>query len=399
VAREFTDDELRQVAEYVARRYLEVERGLRGRQCLRRFLSPGAYTRQYADAASRFRGGGVVRQSDLGQMVFQRQGNRVFIALPARQEGDRWGALLMELRADARGAWRVTELTRAQDRNLAHPTPASRRTPAEDLDTILVRTVRDITQAGAARAAAADRFTEAGRRLAGLAPEKPAAELRPGDLINTAAAPEQNWVRVHSVTRDDHAGQVTVTTPDRTQLRVPGERPVAVLNVDRGDLAVARQAAAAAADELATTAEELAGWDRQLNQLERERSELVERHGIRRRVNDSRDDPQPPDYITRTLGAPPSQPPAREVWDTAADAIEAYRDRWDISTTDTALGRRPEDFEQRKDRDATVAALRDLASQLNEIRSNSDRLARPGRDTDPEGRNRDPFVVAAPQDR
>jgi len=35
--RELADAQLRQIAEYAGRRYLEVERGLRGKQCLQRF--------------------------------------------------------------------------------------------------------------------------------------------------------------------------------------------------------------------------------------------------------------------------------------------------------------------------------------------------------------------------
>lgn len=49
--RELTDAQLRQVAEYAARRYLEVERGLRGKQCLQRFRSDEAYDQQ-SDAAA-----------------------------------------------------------------------------------------------------------------------------------------------------------------------------------------------------------------------------------------------------------------------------------------------------------------------------------------------------------
>ena len=58
MARDFTDAQLRQVVEYVARRFLEVERGLRGKQCLRRFLTEEAYGRQSDPAASRFGSGG-----------------------------------------------------------------------------------------------------------------------------------------------------------------------------------------------------------------------------------------------------------------------------------------------------------------------------------------------------
>ncbi len=89
MARVFTDAQLRQVVEYVARRYLEVERGLRDKQCLRRLLSEQAYDQQSDPAASRFGNAGVVRQRDLGRIILQRpRADRVHVAVPARQQGD-----------------------------------------------------------------------------------------------------------------------------------------------------------------------------------------------------------------------------------------------------------------------------------------------------------------------
>jgi hypothetical protein len=124
MAERWTDEQLRQVVMLVARLYLEVERGLRPRSVLRRFLTGDADAAQHAVGLSRFPRGGPVSPDDLSRLAFCRATERrVFAALAERQQEGRWGALLLELRADARGVWRVTELTRAQDRNLVHDYP------------------------------------------------------------------------------------------------------------------------------------------------------------------------------------------------------------------------------------------------------------------------------------
>ncbi|MGH3660205.1 MAG: hypothetical protein ACRDUA_26515, partial [Micromonosporaceae bacterium] len=46
----------------------------------------------------------------------------------------------------------------------------------------------------------------------------------------------------------------------------------------------------------------------------------------------------PSDYLTRQLGAVPADRASRAAWLRAAEAIEAYRDQWNITTTDAALG-------------------------------------------------------------
>ena len=127
---EWTDEQIRLVGVAVTRLYLEVERGLRNREHLRRFLTPLAYGAQFSDTVSRFPDAGPVQSDDLGAVTYTRTDpSRAMLTVVARQHADRWGAVCVELRPDPRGCWRITELTRAQDRNLAHPTPDPPDTP------------------------------------------------------------------------------------------------------------------------------------------------------------------------------------------------------------------------------------------------------------------------------
>ncbi len=372
MVRDFTDAQLRLVVEYVARRYLEVERGLRGKQCLRRFLTDEAYDRQSDPAASRFGNAGVVRQRDLGRIILQRpRADRVHVAVPARQQGDRWGALVMELRADDRGAWRVTELTRAQDRNLTRARPNAAWTGPGDPDLALARSAATMVAARVARTAAAERYARARHELAQVAPETPAGQLQPGDLINTATPHSQHWTKVRSISLEQATGDVNVRTVNGTTLRVPAERPVSVLTVQDNNVDGARREAAAAADRLVASAEELARWDRQLDTLDHQRARLGEGRSAGN-VDQAVERPEPPSYLTRTLGPPPDDRAARRRWDAAADAVETYRDRWGITRTDCALDRRRDDSEQRADRDATVATLRELTARLAELEHERD---------------------------
>jgi hypothetical protein len=398
VAREFTDAELKLVAEFVAHRCLEVERGLRGKDCLKRFLSAEAYSQQFSEAASRFAKGGIVRPDDLGRMVFQRtQDGHVHITIPARQENDRWGALVMEMRSTARGVWRVTELTRAQDRNLAHPRLAMPWREPADPEPALALVARETLEVQMAHTVAAQRHDKALAELARLTPEKPAAELQIGDVINVDAAPTHSWIEVRSVLHDEAKGNVSVLAPDGTALRIPADRPVAVLQVFGGDIDAARRAAAAATQEVTARAEEMVRWDRRLGSLEGERGELVERGHVRDQLMEPSEAPAgPPDYVIRTLGAPPEHSSARKVWDEAADVITGYRDRWNVEAT-TSLGPRPEDPEQCSDREATVATLRQLRSRLEVLAVDDDQKV-VGRNAR-EDVGRDPFAMAVSGER
>lgn len=120
-AQSWTDDEIRKVGVAVARIYLEVERGLRNRDHLRRFMTPQAYSAQFADRLSRFPDAGPVRADDIGATQYRRvTHDRAMLTLIAREGGERWGAVCIDLQPGPARRWYVAELTRVQDRNLTH---------------------------------------------------------------------------------------------------------------------------------------------------------------------------------------------------------------------------------------------------------------------------------------
>jgi hypothetical protein len=390
--RPFTDAELRQVAEHVTYHYLEVERGLRSKQTLRRLLSPEAYSQQHDPAASRFGAGGIVGQGDIGQMIFQRDGDAVHAAVPTRQGDDRWGALLIEMRSNGRDVWRVTELTRAQDRNLTRPHPVpDRMTPAEP-DRDVQQAVLTLGAAQIAQSAAQQRHTRALADLARLAPEKPPGDLRPGDILRTDTTPASHWVQIRSAAAQPD-GDVRITTTDGASLVLPGDRGVPTLtSTFDAQPGQNLQAAEDAARTLAGTAEELSHWTRRVADLEDDRDQLIGRRDAYARLNRGAE-PQPAAYLTHTLGQRPADGQARPIWDAAAAAIEGYRDRWDITDERTALGARPDDPDQRADRHDTVTALRDLTGRLADCEPDPLGSARsPGR----EDVARDPFDLTPP---
>jgi conjugative relaxase-like TrwC/TraI family protein len=66
-------------------------------------------------------------------------------------------------------------------------------------------------------------------------------------------------------------------------------------------------------------------------------------------------------YLTAVLGALPDRINAVERWQFATGAIEAYRDRWNVTTAD-ALGPEPVDPEQRVHRQRVLATIRSSGS-------------------------------------
>lgn len=387
MARDFTNAELRQIAGLVARRYLEVERGLRSRQSLRRFLSPEAYNRQVIGNPSRFGNAGIVRQDDLGQMVFQRpRPDRVHIAIPARQDRDRWGALVMELGRDARGAWRVTELIRAQDRDLWRQQSVDRHPPT-DRQAAAPGQGQTAFLASAARTAAQRRVADAQRNLAALAPEKPAAEVRPGEHVWIDRGRDQHWFEVAQVHNENRRGTIRLLGTDGRRETVPADQPLRALTASPLAVEVAKAAADRALGQLAHAAQELVRWDRELIELDRARDLHSKPLPPLGQPNEGTLRPLPPPYVTRLLGDPPTDQQSRRRWNAAVDAVEAYRDRWGIDSTDSALGPFPDQAAQRTDRQLTVDVLRKLTEGLEFLaagdRGHGHDLARHDRTDDP----------------
>jgi len=91
-------------------------------------------------------------------------------------------------------------------------------------------------------------------------------------------------------------------------------------------------------------------------------------------------EPEPPAHLVRLLGPLPTGTQARACWATAAAIVTDYRYTWGITDPGSALGRQPEDAEQRAERDRAVAATRELLLGID-IRQR--RRTGPGRE--PEG--------------
>ena len=109
--RGLTDEELRAVARWVVRAYLEVERGLRDVRTLRPFLAPHLYfglenVPRRPDAAP-------VGSGAVGGAAFSRIGTGTGYAVVVVHEADgRSRAVTLVLRRSHAGAWQVIELRR-----------------------------------------------------------------------------------------------------------------------------------------------------------------------------------------------------------------------------------------------------------------------------------------------
>jgi hypothetical protein len=112
--RGLTDEELRAVARWVVRAYLEVERGHRDVRVLRPFLAPHLYFA--LENADRRPGSAPVAARDVGGAQFNRLGaGKGYAAVVVREADGRWRAIVLVLRRDDAGTWRVIDLRRVDD--------------------------------------------------------------------------------------------------------------------------------------------------------------------------------------------------------------------------------------------------------------------------------------------
>lgn len=112
--RGLSDEELAAVVRWVARAWLEVDRGQRPVQAVARFLSP---TLAYGLAnATRPVGAPAVTARDVGGVRLERVGRWKAFAVVAVRHLDGWGAMMFTLRRDESGAWRIIEICRPDRR-------------------------------------------------------------------------------------------------------------------------------------------------------------------------------------------------------------------------------------------------------------------------------------------
>lgn len=159
-----TDEQLRDIARYLARLCLEVERGMRPPDHLARFLDPPTRRRwQPRTKIGRF-AGGPVRPRDIGIPQVSRPTDlHAFISVATNTEAGRWGALSFEMRCRS-GRWHVTDIQRLLAATHYRSTPriASERGPDRPLGSVS----EERRLAGAALRASE-------RRLDELAPNQP----------------------------------------------------------------------------------------------------------------------------------------------------------------------------------------------------------------------------------
>jgi hypothetical protein len=109
-----TDRQIRADVHRITRVYLEVERGLRPPEQLGRFLTDTEYRRHRKTPqhpASRTRE--AVLPTDVGRINLDRHlPGQVTAAVPTRETGDRWGALVLHFARDHTGRWQVDQLER-----------------------------------------------------------------------------------------------------------------------------------------------------------------------------------------------------------------------------------------------------------------------------------------------
>ena len=119
MATQLDERRLRTVVYRIARLYLEVERGLRPPDHLKRILGRKEYGRHRREPMeTRHHGAGPVIPDDIRGIRIDRNTNgHITASVTAREKGDRWGAITMHLK-ERREGWVVDHLDRIHRRGL-----------------------------------------------------------------------------------------------------------------------------------------------------------------------------------------------------------------------------------------------------------------------------------------
>ncbi|MBY5161482.1 Rv3235 family protein [Salsipaludibacter albus] len=279
-ARHLTDDQIVEVIGSLVRLHLEVERGLRPPQHLAPYLTPAAQRQIQLNPRRVFPHGGPVHPRDIGTPQLTRYADgRIHASLTAREQHDRWSAILLQLTTGRDGQLAVSELQRVPQRPLARHVE---RSAQSDLRGLLewVERERDIVEAGhVAEREAGSSTSRHASRLAEL--DREVADLQ---------------------TRVSHREQVEAT-----------------------------------------------------------------KHSLE----------APPLYVTKLLGQPPAHNTWQRLqWDSARDAIEEYRQCYQVEG-DAALGPLPTNQEQQEARSEVARLTQAIQQQLR--RNNSDLAISPDR--------------------
>ena len=132
MAQQPTDQQVAAIVRHLARKQLEIERGLRPPDHLRPHMTPAAYRVMRLRPREHFPRGGPVHPKDLsGVRLTRYPDGHVYASLSTREQDDRWGAISMQLKPGPDGRFVVSELERIR------PRPMQRETAPEqhqDLD-------------------------------------------------------------------------------------------------------------------------------------------------------------------------------------------------------------------------------------------------------------------------
>lgn len=292
-----SDQMLRRVAYSIARMYMEIERGLRSPEHLQPVLTKPAYlVFRRTTMPQRFPNAGPVLPTDIrGITVNRHVAGQATISMTTREEEDRWGAIVLHLRAPKGpgDSWKADQLERIRRhrRELAR----ERETPEP------VGLPERISR------------VEQERNLSEAAGRAVAARLK-----ELKALPEEQQDR----------------------------------------------------DEMKGLRQQRRRWSAKVKELDEEMLDLRRRHALRTRLGlgvetlNGHGPELSAEELGRVLGPKPPDDRRAALWQTAADGIQSYRTRWDVTDTQTALGASPEDAEQRRHRGQVAELLRTLAPQL-----------------------------------
>ena len=175
-APEPTDQQLRRVAYSIARMFMEIERGLRPPEHIERVLTKPAYRRfRRMPVPQRFPNSGPVLPTDIrGIHVSRHLPGQVTASMTCREQDDRWGAIVLHLRAPRRPGemWKADQLERlVRSRHELGRDPEIESPP--DLSERIRLVDGERTLAKGARRAAATRLKEL-RQLPADEQDKPA---------------------------------------------------------------------------------------------------------------------------------------------------------------------------------------------------------------------------------
>jgi hypothetical protein len=131
-----TDLRIRADVYRLTRLYLEIERGSRPPDALEQFLTPAEYRRhrsrpQPPTSCTRE----PVPPTDIGRIHLDRHlPGQITATIPTRENGERWGALVLHFARTHTGRWRIDQLERLTRPTVARDAPTAPPAPT-DLDT------------------------------------------------------------------------------------------------------------------------------------------------------------------------------------------------------------------------------------------------------------------------